>query len=111
MQQAMDVLAKRAEDALRSVRASVDDATLTGTVDALESLTNVIEVLHQLVSAMNERAAQIGEREVTERRDGTALKVMDTALAHLAHGRSTAVVAHHLLATGRYELARVAEEM
>ncbi|RKS78631.1 hypothetical protein BZB76_0048 [Actinomadura pelletieri DSM 43383] len=106
---ALDALADQAEITMKIVRSGLDDLPLSGVVDALEFLMHNVEVLHQMVSAVNERAAQIREREVTERPAGTALETMDSALVTLGYGQETAMSMHRLLSLGRRELVLVDE--
>ncbi|MUN35392.1 hypothetical protein GNZ18_02065 [Actinomadura sp. NEAU-AAG5] len=87
----------------------LDDLPLPGVVDALGCLMHNVEVLHQLVAAVNERAAQIREREVTERPAGTTLETMDSALMTLGYGQETAMSMHRLLSLGHRELVLVDE--
>ncbi|TDD31211.1 hypothetical protein E1287_27220 [Actinomadura sp. KC06] len=106
---ALDTLADQAEITMKTLRGGLDDLPLSGVVDALELLMHNVEVLHQMVSAVNERAAQIREREVTERPAGAALETMDSALVTLGYGQETAMSIHRLLSLGRRELVLVDE--
>ncbi|MFI0409057.1 hypothetical protein [Actinomadura sp. 3N508] len=109
MLRVLDDLAGQAQHAMKRLRGSVDDAPLPEIVSALELLARNVELLHQMVSAVNQRAAHIREREVTERRSGTILETMDSALVTISHGQETAKLVHYLLSMGRRELVRVDE--
>ncbi|WUI01442.1 hypothetical protein OHR68_06365 [Spirillospora sp. NBC_00431] len=61
------------------------------------------------MSALHGRATRIRDRELTERRDGTALEVMETALASLSNVQQAAALACFLLETGCRDLRLVAE--
>lgn len=107
----LDDLADQAEHAMNIVCGGMDEVNLMGTVDALEALANIVEVLQKMASAVNGRTAQIRERELTERPGGTALQMMDSALVSLGLGHDTAEVMHHLLAIGRRGLVRLVEDV
>ncbi|MFI0412388.1 hypothetical protein [Actinomadura sp. 3N508] len=109
MQNALDALEDQAETTLRDVRAGVDVSTLTEIVHALESLRNVVETFNEVVAAVDGRAKWLREAEPTERRDATALKVMDAGLASLRHAQQAAVLVQFLLGTGGCDLFQVAD--
>lgn len=109
VQRALDVLAERADGAGSRVRDGADALTLGEVIAALEALTDALDPVWHMARHLAERAEQIRDREVTVRRDGSSLDVMDTALLHLRYGPDAVMVAHHLLSMGRGELVRVAD--
>lgn len=109
VQRALDVLAERAWEAGARVSGGAEGLTLAEAVTALESVGDVLEAVGQVLEPLTGRIEQIRDREMTERRGGTELDLMDSAGVTLAYGRDAVMVAFRLLEVGRAGLARVAQ--
>ncbi|CNF40910.1 Uncharacterised protein [Mycobacterium tuberculosis] len=108
VQRALDVLLERAVDALRaSSGGGASELTLAEAGAALESVTDMADLLGQLLGPLVERVEQIREREMTERPGGASLNMAQWAVVHLTHGRDGLEIARHLLGQGRDDLLKV----
>ena len=104
---ALVALLRQAEAAWKVVQRDADGLSLEGVGDALETTTYVLDLVWSVVGAVDARAEKVREREMNERREGSALEVMDEALVHLSYGREGLMVARHLVGMARGEVLRV----
>ena len=103
---ALGALQERVEAMRSAVSADTDGLTLAGTGQAVEMVTEVLDLAWSIVGTALERTEQIRERGVAGRPPGSDLEVMDTALVHLDYGHKGLEVARHLLGAAREELLR-----
>ena len=107
---ALGALQERVEAMCSAVRVDTDRLTLAGTGQAVEMVTEVLDLVWNIVGTAMERTEQIREREVAAQLPGSDLDVMDTALVHLDYGYKGLEVARHLLGVAREELLRAERE-
>jgi hypothetical protein len=92
-------------EALRSaVSVDTEELTPAGAGLAVEMVTDVLDLVWNIVGTVMERTEQIPERKVTGRSPGADLEVLETALVHLDYGHKTLEVARHLLGAAREDL-------
>ncbi|MFC4054087.1 hypothetical protein ACFOY4_30715 [Actinomadura syzygii] len=104
MLSALDALANQAQHTMKILAdGAASDAPLSGLAEALESLTDTIDLLLPTVSAVNNRAAHL-HRELIDQGGEEAAKHVDSGLVSLGIGRDSLEAVHHLLALGRREL-------
>ncbi|MEU5987462.1 hypothetical protein ABZ806_00640 [Spirillospora sp. NPDC047418] len=107
VQRALDVQLERAGEASRVMSGGAGGLTLAEVGAALESVADTADLLWQLLGPLADRVEEIREREVTERREGSSMDLMERASVHVLHGRDGLSIARHLLGQGRDELLKV----
>ncbi|MEU8119774.1 hypothetical protein AB0C21_13815 [Spirillospora sp. NPDC049024] len=108
--EALEALYRHAEVAWAVLKRGADGLSLEGAGRALETTVDALDVVWAIVGAVTARTEQIRDRELLERREGSALDVVDDALVHLVYGKEGLMVARHLLGLGRSEVLRVARD-
>ncbi|MFC4049046.1 hypothetical protein ACFOY4_05060 [Actinomadura syzygii] len=104
MLSALDALANQAQHTMKTLDdGAASDAPLSGLAEALESLTDTIDLLLPTMSTVNTRAAHL-HRELIDQGSEEAAKHLDSGLVSLGIGRDSLEAVHHLLAMGRREL-------
>ncbi|MEU5994554.1 hypothetical protein ABZ806_36745 [Spirillospora sp. NPDC047418] len=99
-------LQERVEAARSAVSVDTDGLTPAGTGQAVEMVTDVLDLVWSIVGTVMERTEQIPEHEVTGQPPGADLDVLETALVHLDYGHKALEVARHLLGVAREDLLR-----
>lgn len=110
LHRALGALHERVAAACSAVRADTDGMTLAGTGQAVEMVTDVLDLVWNIVGTAMERTEQIREREVAGQPPGSDPKVLDAALVHLDYGHKGLEVARHLLGVAREDLLRAERE-
>ncbi|CNF03656.1 Uncharacterised protein [Mycobacterium tuberculosis] len=100
------VLQERVEAVRSAVSADMDGLTPAGAGQAVEMVTDVLDLVWNIVGTVMERTEQIPEREVTGQPPGSDLEVLETAVVHLDYGHKALEVARHLLGAAGTDLLR-----
>lgn len=104
---AVDLLHEKAGAACPRVLRGAEGLTLAEAGDAVDGLAEVMDLVWAMLGPVLERVEQIRNREITERRDGSGLDVLDEALVNARCGLDGLLIAKHLLVLGQGGLLRV----
>ncbi|WP_067793693.1 helix-turn-helix domain-containing protein [Actinomadura formosensis] len=107
LQPALDMLLEGAGKASRVMSGTADGLTLAEAGAAVEAVTDVLDLLGQMLGRLTDRVEQVAEREVTERRDGSSRERLEAVGVHLSCGCDGLMAARHLLSIGRGDLLTV----
>ncbi|QKW33533.1 hypothetical protein HUT06_05380 [Actinomadura sp. NAK00032] len=106
LDRALGALRERVEAVSSAVSDDTDELTLAGAGQAVEMVTDVLDLVWNIVGTVMERTEQIRELEVTGQPPGSGVELVETALVHLDYGHKGLEVARHLLGTAREDLLR-----